>query len=106
MFLHGKRKDEGLGMAVTLLFTDKPETHVSTWHSVTDFKSHCFMKLFLSQEINLQIARRNTQKIKNHMKQQVNIINNTLGKFFIEGWFKQGMKIVEQSAQKKNSREN
>eukprot|EP00957_Ditylum_brightwellii_P100413 7654194-Ditylum_brightwellii.AAC.1 len=43
--------------------------------------------------------------MKNHMKQQVNIISITTRKFFIEGWFKQGMKIVEQSAQKNQTQE-
>jgi hypothetical protein len=91
-------------MAVSLLFTNKPNSHMRDLHSVTDFKSHRFMKLFLSQEINLQNARRNTQAIKKHIKQQVTIINNSTKKFFIEGWFKQDMKIVGQSAQKKTQK--
>ena len=52
-FCMEKCKDKGLGMAVSLLFTNKPNSNMHNRHSVTDFKSHCFMKLFLSQEINL-----------------------------------------------------
>jgi len=90
-----KNKTEGLGMSVSLIFCDNEKTNKDNWYAAKNYKSYRFQKLFLPSNMTVQLARKNAGSIFNHIDQKINEITNSDEKFFLQGWFKRGMKKVD-----------
>ena len=59
------------------------------------FRSCRFFFLFLSPEHNKEVIVGHLQEIKDHIKAKVQEVNDSSEKWFIEGWYKPGLKTTD-----------
>ena len=92
----------GMTIEMTVEFKTLPTNnppHSSSVQSETfyehKFRSCRFFMLFLSPEHNKEVIIDHLQEIKTHIKAKVKEVNASPGKWFIEGWYKPGLKATD-----------